>query len=98
MNNRWLIGIAVVLLAALSWRLWLADDGYLEIRRLEKQIEQQSGDVEAKQLRNRALEAEVKDLRDGVDAVEERARNELGMTKKDETFVQIVDEEVPPKP
>jgi len=95
--SRLLIGVAIALLAVLSYRLWFANDGVQEIWRLEKEIEIQQQEVSAKQQRNRELQAEVKDLKDGVDAVEERARNELGMTGKGETFVQIVDgEKTPP--
>ena len=92
-SQRILIAIAAVILLALTYQLWLADDGYQEVRRLEQEISEQKLEVETKRQRNRELEAEVKDLKNGVDAVEERARNELGMTKKNETFVQIVDDE-----
>ena len=95
--NRILIVVLLVLLGVLSHRLWLADDGYQEVWRLEQHIEERKAEIEAKELRNRQLEAEVKDLKDGVDAVEERARSELGMTREGETFVQIIEEKKPEK-
>ena len=94
MNGRNLIiTLLLVVLAVLTYRLWLADNGYQEVRRLEQDIEIQAAEVEDKQRRNRALEADVKDLKEGVDAVEERARTELGMTREGETFVQFLNEE-----
>jgi len=92
-GKRFIQVVLLSLLAVLSYKLWLGNDGYLEVRRLEKDLVQQRAEVESKQTRNRELEAEVKDLKDGVEAVEERARTELGMTKADETFVQILEED-----
>ncbi|MFK8030565.1 MAG: cell division protein FtsB [Gammaproteobacteria bacterium] len=94
MNGRnLLVTLLLVVLAVLTYRLWLADNGYQEVRRLKQDIEVRQAEVEAKQKRNRELKADVKDLKEGVDAVEERARTELGMTRKGETFVQIVTDE-----
>lgn len=97
MNGRNLITTLLLIgLAVLTYRLWLADNGYQEVRRLKQDIDIQAAEVEDKQRRNRALEADVKDLKEGVDAVEERARTELGMTREGETFVQFLNEEDPP--
>ena len=94
MNGRNLtIALLLAVLAVLTYRLWLADNGYQEVRRLKQDIAVQTGEVEARQKRNRALAADVKDLKEGVDAVEERARTELGMTREGETFVQILTED-----
>ncbi len=94
MNGRNLIiTFLFVVLAVLTYRLWLADDGYQEVRRLKQDIAVQTAEVEDREKRNRALAADVKDLKEGVDAVEERARTELGMTRDGETFVQILTEE-----
>lgn len=90
-----LITLLLAVLAVLTYRLWLADDGYQEVRRLKQDIAAQTAEVEAKRRRNRALAADVKDLKEGVDAVEERARTELGMTREGETFVQILSEDEP---
>lgn len=87
-----IIVIAVCLaLAALSSRLWLSDDGVREVWRLGAAIDHQSEQNAMLRERNEALEAEVKDLRDGFDAIEERARQDLGMTRSGETFFQVVE-------
>lgn len=94
MNGRnFTIALLLAVLAALTYRLWLADNGYQEVRRVKQEIAVQSNEVEVRKKRNRALAADVKDLKEGVDAVEERARTELGMTREGETFVQILIEE-----
>ncbi|MBI2318836.1 MAG: cell division protein FtsB [Betaproteobacteria bacterium] len=82
------------LLLALQYPLWLGKGGWLRVWDLDRQVEAQK-DANAKlQARNGALDAEVRDLKQGFDAVEERARYELGMVKQDEVFFQIVP---PPK-
>ncbi len=78
-------------LAVFSYRLWLSNDGLREVWRLGAAMESQTEQNETLRVRNAALEAEVVDLRDGFDAVEERARQDLGMTRSGETFFQVVD-------
>ena len=83
------------LLAFIQYPLWLGKGGWMRVREAEQQLAAQNrinGDLET---RNAKLAAEVKDLKEGAGAVEERARYELGMLKDGELFVQIVDE--PPK-
>ena len=63
-----------------------------EVSRLTHAIALQKQQNEVQRERNAALDAEVNDLKQGVEAIEERARSELGMVKKNETFFQIVDE------
>jgi len=63
-----------------------------EVVHLNHAIEKQKAENEKMRERNAALDAEVQDLKQGVEAIEERARSELGMVKKDEVFFQIVDE------
>lgn len=88
-----LIAILIFLLLILQYKLWFGDGNMREVWQLETTIEAQK--VENKKLRDRnlALEAEVKDLKQGLEAIEERARNELGMIKKDETFYQVIEED-----
>jgi cell division protein FtsB len=86
-----LIVIFIVLLLLLQYKLWFGDGNFREVWRLETAIEQQQTENEKLRERNAALEAEVLDLKQGLEAVEERARSELGMIKKDETFFQIVE-------
>jgi len=86
-----LIAIFIALLLVLQYKLWFGDGNMREVWRLQTAIENQKSENEKLRERNVALEAEVRDLKQGSEAVEERARNELGMIKKDETFYQIVE-------
>ena len=85
-----LIFILILLLALLQYRLWFGEGSVRSIVRLKQQVAQQEAKNKKLAQRNKALVAEVRDLKSGQQAVEERARNELGMVKKGETFYQIV--------
>jgi len=89
---RLLIWLLVVLLVLLQYRLWVGDGSLAEVWGLYQQVETQKAENQELRERNQALEAEVKDLKQGLDAIEERAREELGMTRDDETFYQIIKE------
>lgn len=86
---RVLITALVMVLVALQYRLWISEDGLRELRSLEAEIALQSERNGAWAERNAALEAEVRDLKEGSDAADERARSELGLVRADETFFQI---------
>lgn len=88
---RAILSILVVLLLLLQYKLWFGDGSITEVRELERAIEAQREENESLRQRNRALEAEVNDLKTGLDAIEERARSELGMIREDETFFRIVE-------
>lgn len=90
---RLLVIFLVILLVMLQYKLWVGDGGVSEVWRLKKAVEQQQLENRILKERNMALEAEVKDLKQGLEAVEERARSELGMIKKNETFYQTVEED-----
>jgi len=90
-----LISIFIILLVLLQFKLWFGDGSMREVWRLEAAIEVQQKENAQLQERNTALEAEVTDLKKGLEAVEERARNELGMIKEGETFFQIVEDNPP---
>ena len=75
----------------LQYKLWLDDGGIPEVLELEAEIETVQGEVNTLQERNRALNAEVMDLKKGIEAIEERARSEMGMIKKDEIYYQVID-------
>ena len=82
--------ILFALLLALQYPLWIGKGGWMRVRDLDQQLAQVR-DMNAKaRVRNEALDAEVRDLKQGTDAVEERARMELGMIKRDEMFYQVV--------
>jgi cell division protein FtsB len=92
--------ILVILIAALQYPLWLGKGSWLRVWDLSRQIEKQKDGNTALKARNDALDAEVRDLKTGYAAIEERARSELGMIKQDEVFYQVVDgnANLPPKP
>jgi cell division protein FtsB len=85
-----LLGLVFALLIlALQYPLWLGKGGWLRVRELNAQVEAQK-DVNAElKARNAALDAEVRDLKQGTEAIEERARSELGMIRQDEIFFQL---------
>lgn len=85
---------AIVLL--LQYPLWFGNGGVVNLWRLEREIAAQRGENARLRERNAALEAEVVDLKTGLEAIEERARLELGMVKKDEAFFQIIEQPRPP--
>lgn len=81
----------LVLIAMLQYRLWLGDGGIAELQELQDRIDKLTEESEKRRERNAALEADVRDLKEGTDAIEERARQELGMIKQGETFVQVIE-------
>ena len=89
--------IAIILLALLlvilQYRFWLGDGGIMEVHRLEQRVANLQGQVRARKDRNRVLEAEVLDLKKNLSAVEERARRDLGMIKKGETYVMVIEKQ-----
>ncbi|MCB1626041.1 MAG: cell division protein FtsB [Pseudomonadales bacterium] len=87
---KWMAVTLLVLLTALQYRLWLSDDGVSEVSRLTAAVTLQKADNERLRARNAQLGAEVVDLKRGMDALEERARSELGMIARRETFYQVV--------
>jgi cell division protein FtsB len=90
MGLKVLIAALALVLLGLQSRLWLSDDGMHEVSRLRAQIEEQQQENERLRERNRTLAAEVQDLKKGTTAIEERARTDLGMIGKSETFYQVV--------
>jgi cell division protein FtsB len=82
--------ILIVLLALLQYPLWFGHGGWLRVWDLHRQLAVQQQQNAATAARNATLDAEVRDLKQGTEAIEERARNDLGMVKKDETFYQIL--------
>ena len=93
---RWLTVGLIALIALLQYPLWLGKGGWLKVWEYDRQLQQQKEVTRKLEIRNAGLDAEVRDLKQGYDAIEERARFELGMVKQDETFVQIP-EKVPGK-
>lgn len=86
---KWLIVILLLLLAALQYRIWYGEGSFAQAAKLERDIKLQQAENDRMHERNRILDVEVQDLKSGADSVEERARNDIGMIKKDETFFMI---------
>jgi len=84
--------LLTVLLLLLQYRLWFSHDGLPSVLHLHRAVEVQRHDNAILEERNQVLTAEVQDLKSGLDALEERARSELGMIKSGETFFQIIEE------
>ena len=91
---RILIGILFVLFLWLQYRLWVGEGSLAEVHNLRREIERQQSELQRLEQRNRVLEAEVLDLKSGLEALEERARSELGMIREGEIFYQVIEEEM----
>ena len=89
---RWLVWLLVVLFVLLQYKLWVGDGSLAEVWDLYQQGDLQKQENQRLQERNQALEAEVQDLKQGLDSIEERAREELGMIRDSETFYQIIED------
>ena len=87
----WLFVVLILLLAGLQYRLWVGDGSLAQVTDLQRQIAEQQGENERLLERNRILEAEVLELKQGMETVEERARHELGMVKEGETLYQLAE-------
>ena len=86
-----LVILLVLLLVYLQYKLWFGEGSLQDVWQLHQDVEfQRLENIELRE-RNAALEAEVKDLRQGFDAIEEHAREDLGMIKEGETFYQVVE-------
>lgn len=90
--------ILIVFLALLQYRLWTGNGSIPEVEHLEELKQAQIEENNRLRERNLSLAAEVVDLKEGLEAVEERARSEMGMIKSDETFFQIIKMPVSPDP
>ena len=87
-----LAGCLCALLVALQWRLWFGEGSLQQVSRLREEARAARAEVLRLEGRDRALAAEVADLKSGLDAIEERARSELGMIDENETFFRFVSE------
>lgn len=87
---RLLIGVLILLLIGLQYKLWFGDGSLSEVVQLSSELDIQKEKLRLLEERNKILEAQVLDLQNGLDAFEEKARNDLGMIKQGETFIQVV--------
>ena len=90
MAARLIAVLLILLIAALQHSLWLGKGGWLRVWDIDGKIAEQRRTNAGSAARNAALEAEVRDLKEGVEAIEERARNEMGMIRQDEVFIQVL--------
>lgn len=81
----------LILLIWLQYKVWLQDGGIPEVLQLQDDVEEAAVEVKKLQERNLSLDAEVKDLKQGLDAIEERARSEMGMIKQGEIYYQVIE-------
>jgi cell division protein FtsB len=81
--------VLIALIAALQYPMWLGKGSWLQVREYDRQLAQQRETNEKLKARNEALDADVRDLKTGFEAIEERARGELGMIKHDEVLFQL---------
>lgn len=88
---KWLLVVLIAVLLGLQYRLWVGEGSLAHVSRLQGQIKNQDRENQRLRLQNERLEAEVKALRDGYDAIEAKAREELGLVKEGETFFLFVE-------
>ncbi len=88
-----LLAALILILIGLQYKLWFGDGSLSEVVQLSRELEIQKQRLQELEERNRILEAQVLDLQNGLDAFEEKARNDLGMIKQGETFIQLIPQE-----
>ena len=86
---RWVSLILLLLILLWQYPLWLGKGSWIKVWELDQQVEEQKKVNQQTKMRNAVLDAEVRDLKQGTEAIEERARNELGMVKPGEVFFQV---------
>ena len=95
---RWLALVFAALILALQYPMWLGKGGWLQVREYDRALAEQRDQNAKLKARNEALDADVRDLKTGSEAIEERARSELGMIRQDEVFFQLQPAGNAPKP
>ncbi|ANF59737.1 cell division protein FtsB [Halotalea alkalilenta] len=94
---KWLSLALLLLIALLQYHLWMGEGGLLELRTISSRVADLEQNNEKLRERNDQLAAEVVDLKTGLDAIEERARNDLGMVRNDEQFIWVPDVSAAPR-
>ncbi|MBL8258504.1 MAG: cell division protein FtsB [Candidatus Competibacteraceae bacterium] len=93
-----LVAALIAALLALQYLLWIDEDGVRQSYALRVSVQAQTEANAALNERNRALEADIQDLKTGMTAIEERARSEMGMIRQDETFYRLLEKPEPAAP
>ncbi len=86
-----IVVILILLIIQLQYRLWFGDGNISQVKASQQQLDKLKKEAQLMKERNEKLYAEVEDLRKGEEAIEERARYELGMIKENETFFQVIE-------
>lgn len=94
MSPKLISGVLLFLLLLIQYPLWFGKGGLLRVKELEGQLKEQATINDSLRLRNQQLQGDVGSLADGVEAIEERARQDFGMVKEGETLIQLVDPKV----
>ncbi|MCP5160214.1 MAG: cell division protein FtsB [Hahellaceae bacterium] len=89
---KWLYALIAISVILLQYRLWVGEGSLAQVWQLNEQISAQQSENESLGARNAQLDAEVRDLKTGNAAIEERARSQMGMIRKDETFFLVIEE------
>lgn len=89
---KWLYALIAISVILLQYRLWVGEGSLAQVWQLNEQISAQQSENESLGARNAKLDAEVRDLKTGNAAIEERARSQMGMIRKDETFFLVIEE------
>ena len=95
---RWVVYVVLALVLLVQWPLWFGKGGWLRVSELQRAVQAQREANAALTARNNALAAEVRSLKEGREAIEERARHELQMTRGDEVFFQLIRPDAKPAP
>jgi cell division protein FtsB len=95
---RWLSIGLIALIVLIQYPLWIGKGGWLKVWEHERQLEEQQALTRRMEVRNSGLDAEVRDLKQGYEAIEERARFDLGMVREGEVFVQVPENATPITP
>jgi cell division protein FtsB len=90
-----LFAVLILILFGLQYRLWVGEGSLAEVSALRQQLADQRVELRNLQERNATLRAEVEDLKEGLAAIEARARSELGLIRRDETYFQLLPRETP---
>ncbi|MFT6268517.1 MAG: cell division protein FtsB [Alphaproteobacteria bacterium] len=93
MKNKWIAVLLIVMLSALQYRLWFGKNSVSDFQYKQDQITTLTKQNANLQQRNQLLRADIEDLQLGIESMEERARNELGLIKEGETFYRILPKE-----
>ena len=88
---RTVLALLIGVLLYMQYTLWFGKGGIRDVRMMRDQIDKQHQEIAVLKERNQSLAAEVLDLKEGLEAIEERARSEMGMIKQDEVFYQVIE-------